>query len=99
MDGATRGIWRYRLAGIEPGGWLRTSGNRIDATATLIGAAGATAGDGACGRPLLLVQADGLLLLIELVVAGLIYLLLLAVLRLVRHADRSPLLPARVHSR
>jgi hypothetical protein len=49
--------------------------------------------------PSWLVDADGILLLAELVAAGLIYLSLLGVLGLVRRADLVPLLPARLCSR
>ena len=49
--------------------------------------------------PSWLVPAEGVLLLGELVAAGLIYVLLLPVLRLVRRAELVPLLPARLRSR
>ena len=48
--------------------------------------------------PSWLIQAEGVWLLSELVAAGLIYVLLLPVLRLVRPADFVPLLPARLRS-
>jgi O-antigen/teichoic acid export membrane protein len=49
--------------------------------------------------PSWLVQAEGVGLLTELVAAGLLYFLLLPVLRLVRRADFVRLLPARLRSR
>ena len=49
--------------------------------------------------PSWLIQSEGVWLLSELVAAGLIYVLLLPVLRLVRPADFVPLLPARLRSR
>jgi hypothetical protein len=94
---------------MQPATLIGTAGATVVAGVPVRRSAGLWLNAPACARLLLatslvavpswLVQADGLLLLIELVVASLIYLLLLEVLRLVRHADLSPMLPARLHSR
>jgi O-antigen/teichoic acid export membrane protein len=88
---------------------IATAGATVAAGVLVWHAAGPSLNVPACARLLLatalvavpswLVQADGLSLLIELIAAGLIYLLLLTMLRLIRRADLSPLLPARLRSR
>ena len=87
---------------------IATAGAAVAAGVQVWRAAGPWLNVPVCARVLLatglvavpswLIQAEGIWLLSELVAAGLIYVLLLPVLRLVRPADFVPLLPARLRS-
>jgi O-antigen/teichoic acid export membrane protein len=86
-----------------------TAGATVAAGVLVWGAAGPWLNVPVCARLLLatavvaipswLLEADGTLLLAELVAAGLIYLALLGMLGVVRGADFAPLLPAGLRSR